>query len=69
MSRTRCPKCKNAILQKSDKGEQLRIKGKLFFVQDRSFSHCFWCNELIEVPLKLNKAESFVIREPYPTKG
>jgi hypothetical protein len=47
----RCPQCSNKVLQKSDAGTKVRIKGPIV-VSDGVFkSQCFWCNTAIQVPV------------------
>jgi hypothetical protein len=59
----RCPKCKNMLLQKSDRGTRVRTKGPLTFSQDGACrAQCYWCGEAVTVPLELRKAaERFVL--------
>lgn len=63
MSKNRCPKCKNAVLQKSEQDVRVRIRGPVVFIDGQCMAPCFWCREIINIPLKLEKGagETFVI--------
>jgi len=65
-AKNRCPKCKNAVLQKSEQGTRVRIRGPIVFVGGRCLAQCYWCREPIELPMQLEKGagESFVISRP-----
>lgn len=65
MSRNRCPQCKNAVLQKSEQGTRVRIRGPVVFVGDRCLAQCYWCRSSIELPMSLEKGagETFVINQ------
>lgn len=62
-SRNRCPKCKNAVLQKSDESTRVRIRGPIVFVGAKCLAQCYWCREPIELPMTLAKGagETFII--------
>jgi hypothetical protein len=59
----RCPQCANKVLQKSEAGTRLRIKG-MAVVKDGLFkAECFWCNTAIQIPVEsLESAASPVER-------
>lgn len=64
----RCPRCKNTLLQKSEAGTRVRIKGPLVFANNGTCAaQCYWCGERVSIPIELRKAtERFVLR---PDKG
>jgi hypothetical protein len=61
----KCPKCKNALLQKSDQGTRVRTKGPIVFDNDGSCTaQCYWCGDPVTIPLELRKThEKFVIKD------
>lgn len=63
MSKNRCPRCKNAVLQKSKDGVRVRIRGPVVFVDGQCMAPCYWCREIINLPLNLEKGagETFII--------
>ncbi len=66
MSYNRCPKCRNAVLQKSEQGTRVRIKGPVVFANGHCLAQCYWCNEPVKLPMSLEKGagETFVISRP-----
>jgi len=50
----RCPECGNHLLQKSGKRTRLRVKGPLFFEDDKCQTQCFWCKAWVIVPVQLD---------------
>lgn len=50
----RCPKCKNKVLQKSDAGTKLRVKGQVLFDKAGAHAQCFWCGENVLLPIVLS---------------
>lgn len=63
----KCPNCRNQIIQRSDNGFKLRVKGKIEWIGDVCKSQCYWCGESIRInlPIDLQKAlmnERFYIR-------
>ena len=66
VSKNRCPNCNNAVLQKSEEGTKVRIRGPLMFKGDTCIAQCYWCRGPIELPMRLNKGagETFIISRP-----
>lgn len=66
VSKSRCPNCNNAVLQKSDQGTRVRIRGPIVFANDVCLAQCYWCKSTVTLPMSLAKGagESFVIRRP-----
>ena len=67
----RCPHCDNKVLQKSGSSTRLRTHGPIEFGDDGIVkAKCYWCKQLVEVPIELTKAvlenERFVIRKAEP---
>ncbi len=65
-SKSRCPNCKNALLQKSERGTRAHIRGPLIFTNGVCMGQCYWCKSLVKLPMTLEKGagETFVITQP-----
>lgn len=63
MSKNRCPNCNNAVLQKSESGTRVRIRGPVVFQNGVCMAQCYWCKGPLELPMRLEKGagETFVI--------
>lgn len=64
----KCPNCRNQIIQRTDNGFKLHVKGRIIWKGDVCTSKCYWCGEPIEIilPVDLTKAvrgyQRYVIR-------
>lgn len=61
----RCTKCKDKVLQKSDTGTKVRIKGAITVQNGLVKSQCYWCDADVEFPVSALEAptsgERFVL--------
>ena len=50
----RCPHCNNKLIQKSGSETKIRTKGKQIIDSNNRYrTQCFWCNEPVELPLRI----------------
>ncbi len=65
-SKSRCPQCNNALLQKSATGTRVRIRGPLVFNNGVCMAQCYWCKTAVKLPMSLEKGagETFIITQP-----
>jgi RNase P subunit RPR2 len=62
----RCPHCQNHLLQKSGERTRLRIQGPVVIENGVAVAKCFWCNEPVRIPIKIDDttpipAERFIL--------
>ena len=46
----KCKKCTNSLMQKSEEGLKLRIKGAVTLDEKGMHASCFWCGESATLP-------------------
>jgi hypothetical protein len=65
----KCPNCRNQIIQKTDEGFKLHVKGRIIWKGSICESKCYWCGEPVKVllPVDLDKAirgnQRYVIKQ------
>ncbi len=61
----RCPKCKGNVLQKSESGHRLRVRGAIE-IDDNGQAHgqCYWCKSAISLPLQFARPEDQLQKGP-----
>ncbi len=63
---TKCPKCKDRLIQRLGTMTRVRVEGPLEIDEaGNCFARCFWCKARVPVPLKLTLEPKEISRERY----
>lgn len=61
----KCPNCRNQIIQRTDDGFKLHVKGRIIWKGDICESKCYWCGEPIKVALPVDLSKAIRGKERY----